>query len=184
MTKKKEEIVEEEIVEEEESYYDDDTDTDANALLTSMDFNVDDEYKPDPLVPKATYHGVVTKISFNSEQFCIIWDICLHDNDGFMNDQETPIDGSHVWFRNWLPKPGDEKKPTKSGRNNKRQSKINMLKAFSEEFEIDMSTPQKIATSLDEAEWIGIELDADIEIDEYQGRFRNTVNRVRKSTMY
>jgi len=145
---------------------------------------VNDEYKPDPLIPKGTYHGVVTNVSVNPSQYCIIWDICLHDNGGTMNDGESPIDGAHVWFRNWLPRPGDEDVLTKSGKNNKRQSKINMLQDFSEKLDVDMSTPQKIATSISEAEWIGIEVDADVDIDEYQGKFRNNVNRLRKSNMF
>lgn len=152
--------------------------------LAGMDFNVDDEYKPDPLIPKGTYHGVVTNVSVNPAQHCIMWDICLHDNGGNMNDDESPIDGAHVWFRNWLPKEGDESIPTKSGKTNKRQSKINMLSDFSKELEVDMATPQVIAASISEALWIGLEVDADVDIDEYQGKFRNNVNRLRKSKMY
>ena len=152
--------------------------------LGELDFNVDDEFKPEPLIPKGSYHGVVTKVAFVPSQSCIVWNVCLHDNGGAMNDGETPIDGAYVYYRNWLPKPGDEDEMTKSGKNNKRQSKINMLKDFSEELGLDMSTPAKIATSLADAEWIGLEVDADVDIDEYQGRFRNNVNRMHKSKMF
>jgi len=165
----------------------DDNDQDENgtgAGLDSMNFNVDDEYKPDPLIPKGTYHGAVTNVSFNGTQYCIIWDICLHDNGGVQNDGETQIDGAHVWFRNWLPRPGDEDILTASGKTNKRQSKINMLKKFSEELDLDMTTPQLIAESINEAQWIGIEVDCDVEIDEYMGKHRNGINRMRKSKMY
>lgn len=152
--------------------------------LGDLDFDVEDEYRPDPLIPKGTYHGVVTKVSYVPAQYCIVWDVCLHDNGGVMNDGESPIDGAHVFFRNWLPKPGDEAEMTKSGRNNKRQSKINMLKDFSESLGVDMSTPQKIAVALSESLWIGIETDIDVDVDEYQGKFRNVANRMKKSTMY
>jgi hypothetical protein len=101
-----------------------------------------------------------------------------------MNDGVTPIDGAHVFFRNWLPKPGDEGEMTKSGRNNKRQSKINMLKDFQDSLGIDMSTPSKIANALTEQQWIGVESDVDVAIDEYMGRFRNVVNKAKKSSMY
>lgn len=157
---------------------------DPSEQLGSMDFNVDDEYKPDPLIPKGNYHGVATKISFNPAQFCIVWDFCLHDNGGVMNDGQTPVDGAHVQFRNWLPKPGDENEMTKSGRNTKRQSKINMLKDFQSTLGIDMSTPAKIATALNEQHWIGTEADLEVDIDEYQGKFKNVVNRVNKSTLF
>lgn len=153
-------------------------------VLNSMDFNVEDEYKPDPLIPKGTYHGVVTNVSVNPAQYCIIWDICLHDNGGAMNDGESPIDGAHVWFRNWLPKPGDENILTTSGKTNKRQSKINMLRDFSEGLKVVMSTPTQIAESIANAEWIGIEVDVDVDIGEWQGKFRNEVNRLKKSTMF
>jgi len=161
-----------------------DENVDPSDVLGSMDFNVDDEYKPDPLIPKGTYHGVVTNVSFNPTQYCIIWDICLHDNGGVMNDGETAIDGAHVWFRNWLPKPGDEDKLTNSGKTNKRQSKINMLRDFSDSLGLDMTSPQKISTAISEAAWIGIEVDAVTDIDEWQGKFRNAVGRMFKSKMF
>lgn len=156
----------------------------AGDSLGSLDFDVTEEYKAEPLAPKGTYHAVVSGVKFNPSQFCIVWDCCLHDNGGVMNDGETPIDGVHVFMRNWLPKPGDENELTKSGRTNKRQSKINMLNDFQTQLGIDMSTPQKIATALAECQWVGIELDVDVDVDEYQGRFRNVVNKARKSTMY
>ena len=157
---------------------------DASDALGSVDFNVEDEYKPDPLVPKGTYHGVVADTKFDVKQFCIVWDICLHDNGGFQNDGSTPIDGQHLYYRNWLPKPGDENIMTKSGKTNKRQSKINMLKDFENVLEIDMSTPAKIVTGLQEKAWMGIELDIDVTLEEYEGRVRNNVAKVRRSTMY
>ncbi len=152
--------------------------------LGDVDFNVDDEYKPDPLIPKGTYHGVCTKVSYDPSKYCIVWDFCLHDNGGVMSDGETPIDNAHVYYRNWLPKPGDEHEMTKSGRNNKRQSKINMLMDFQKAMGIDMSTPAKIATALMEHQWIGLEADLDVDIEEYQGRVRNVVTGIRASRMF
>jgi hypothetical protein len=169
---------------EEDPFIDESVELDPSDALGDLDFNVDDEFKPDPLIPKGTYHGVATKISYVPAQSCIVWDFCLHDNGGAMNDGETPIDGAHVFFRNWLPKPGDELEMTKNGRNNKRQSKINMMMDFQNAIGIDMSTPAKIATALSEQSWIGVEADLDVDVDEYQGRFRNTVNRAKKSQMY
>lgn len=158
--------------------------TDDVDALGSIDFNVDEEYRPDPLIPKGIYHANVISTKFNPAQFCIVWDFCLHDNGGVMNDGQAPVDGAHVFFRNWLPKPGDESIPTKSGKTNKRQSKINMLKDFQESLGVDMSTPSKIATGIQEQAWVGFEADLEIDAEEYQGRFRNVVNRVKKSSMY
>ena len=39
-----------------------------------LDFNVTDEYKPDPLIPQGTYHAVATGIKFLPAKFCIAWD--------------------------------------------------------------------------------------------------------------
>ena len=167
----------------EENYTDNDG-MENTAQLGELDFNVEDEYKPDPLVPKGVYHGAVTNVSFVPAQSCILWDICLHDNGGVMNDGETPVDGNHVWFRNWLPKPGDESIPTPSGKTNKRQSKINMLKKFADTLGVNMSTPQNISTAISENEWVGMEVDVEIDIREYEGKFSNDVKAVRKSSMY
>jgi hypothetical protein len=167
-----------------EEFINEDENIDPADALANLDFNVEDEYKPEPLIPKGTYHAVATKITFQPSQFCIVWDFCLHDNGGSMNNGDTPIDGAHVFFRNWLPKPGDENELTKTGRNNKRQSKINMLKDFENAMGIDMSTPQKIAQALNEQTWVGVEADIDVDADEYMGKFRNVVNKCKKSSMY
>jgi len=156
----------------------------AGDALNGLNFDVEDEYKAEPLIPKGTYHAVANSIKYSPAQYCIIWDFCLHDNGGAMNDGTTPVDGAHVFFRNWLPKPGDEIIMTKSGKNNKRQSKINMLKDFQDQLGIDMSTPSKIATALAEQQWVGTEADVDVDVDEYGGRFRNVVNKAKKSSMY
>ena len=100
-----------------------------------------------------------------------------------MSDGETPIDNAHITFNNWLPKSGDEAIMTKSGKSTKRQSKINMLMDFQNEMVIDMSTPSVIAESLTDQVWIGLEADLELGVGEWQGRFRNEVNRIKKSTM-
>jgi len=174
------------VVEEQDSYPEEELDepTDNEASLGDLDFDVDDEFKPDPLIIKGTYHGVATGIKFEPSKYCIVWDFCLHDNGGVMSDGVTLVDGAHVYYRNWLPKPGDEEELSKSGRTTKRQSKINMLMDFQSNLEVDMSTPTKIATALSEHHWIGTEADLEVDIDEWKGRFRNVVNRISKSSMY
>lgn len=157
---------------------DEEVSVDPSESLGDLDFDVEGEFKPDPLIPKGKYRGVVNKVSFVPAQSCIVWDVCLQDNGGVMNDGETPIDGAHVYYRNWLPKPGDETLRTKKGHSTKRQSKINILQDFQVGMGIDMSTPVKIATALNEHQWIGMEVSVDVDVDEYQGRFRNTANKM------
>jgi hypothetical protein len=59
-----------------------------------------------------------------------------------------------------------------------------MLQDFQNNLGIDMSTPAKIAEALSEQTWMGVEADLDVDVDEYLGRYRNTVNKCRKSQMY
>jgi hypothetical protein len=152
--------------------------------LSELNFDVTDEYKPDPLVSSGTYHGVATKITFEPQKFCIVWSFCLHDNDGVMSDGETPVDGSYVYYRNWLPKPGDEDVMSKDGKKTKRQTKINMLMDFQKNLNIDISTPSIISEGLADQIWIGVEADLEVVIDEWQGRFRNSVNKISASKMF
>jgi hypothetical protein len=154
--------------------------------LGGLNFNVEDEYKADPLVPNGTYHGVVTKVSFVPATCSIIWSICLHDNGGVLSDDETPIDGAYVMYVNSLPRPGDEDLMTPSGKSTKRQWKINALSEFSKILDIDMSTPPVILQALEEGIWIGIEVDVDVAIEEYKGKFNSKVKLggIRKSLLY
>ena len=143
-----------------------------------MSFNLEDEYVVDPLVPNGTYHGAVTDVSYDPEKLCIVWQFTLADNGGEMNDGETEIDGSKIYTRNWLPKPGDEDTLTPSGKSTKRQAKINMLSDFSRKMGIDMNTPAEIMTGINDSEWIGIEVLLTIEIREWEGKFSNDVKKV------
>jgi len=147
------------------------------------DFNVNDEYKVPPLIPQGTYHGVVNGVSLVLDKSKIAWDVCLQNNNGVLSDGETPIDGAHVEFNNWLPKVGDELITTKKGNMTKRQSKINQLGDFQHAMEIDMSTPQAIATGISESQWLGLDVDVDVTVSTFNGRVRNQVDRMRKGTI-
>lgn len=155
----------------------------AGMFNIETDFNVDDEFKPPPLVPNGTYHAHSTGVKFDAGQQAIVWTFVLHDNGGYMSDGESPIDGATVFFRNWLPREGDELNLNKSGNLTKRQSKINMIQQFSKELGISMNTKEDIITALTEQTWIGIEADLQISTREWEGQFSNNVDRVRKSSL-
>ena len=144
----------------------------------AADFNVNDEFKPDPLIPSGIYHANVTSVKFNPEEQTIDWTFTLVDNGGVMNDGVTPIDGATLVYRNYLPKPGDENELTRDGRRTKRQAKINMLYEFQKAMGIDMSTPQKIAEALQNGDWIGLSVDIRVRIREFEGRVFNDIDRV------
>lgn len=146
------------------------------------DFNVEEEFKEDPLAPAGTYQGHVVQVSFNSEQQSIVWRVVLADNGGTMSDGETPIDGSAHYFRNWLPRAGDENLATPSGRSNKRQAKINMMKKFADGMQISMGTKEEIIKGITEGLWIGIPVFVKINLDTYQGVTRNVVDQMIRNT--
>lgn len=153
-------------------------------LSIDADFSVEDEYKPEPLIPAGTYHAASTKVTFDPAVQALVWTFVLHDNGGLMSDGETSVDGTQIFFRNWLPRPGDENELNSSGRATKRQSKINMLKQFSEQIGINMDTPASIITALTEQQWIGIEVDLVIQTREWEGKIFNDVKKVTKSSLY
>jgi hypothetical protein len=146
--------------------------------IGGMDFNVDAEYKPEPLIPNGSYSASVTSVKFDAEKFCLIWGVVLQDNGRYASDGETPVDGMQVFFRNWLPKPGDEQEYSKNGRTTKRQSKINMLKKFADGMKIDIGTPQKIAEAIQYQTWVGADVKIDVQVSEYKGEVRNEVNKM------
>jgi hypothetical protein len=178
MTKKRkveEEAQEEEVKEEEEEVEQNPTDP-TDELDTS--FDLEDEYKPEPLLSSGNYRGNVIGVTYDGEKSAIVWQVALDGNGGVMSDGETPIDGSHHYYRNWLPKPGDEDEPTKDGRSNKRQSKINMLKRFADEMKINMNTFPIILESITDQDWIGLEVITTISINEYMGTTRNQIDKM------
>lgn len=140
------------------------------------DFDLDSEYKPEPLIPNGKYTAAVKSVKADTKACCLVWGVVLHDNDVTASDGVTPVDGMEVWNRNWLPRPGDENEFSKSGKTTKRQSKINMLTKFAQKMKINMGTPQIIAQAISEGEWIGLEVIVDIDVDEYKGEVRNVVN--------
>jgi hypothetical protein len=143
------------------------------------EFNVDEEFKPTPLIPSGRYEGNVTKVHFDPASFALVWEVTLcTEDDMLMSDGETPVNGNVVFYRNWLPKAGDESTRTKTGKMTKRQAKINMLREFSKNMKISMNTPQEIMDGVNNCEWIGISVMVTVEIREWEGRFSNNVKDI------
>jgi hypothetical protein len=142
-------------------------------------FNAEEEYKIAPLVPVGNYEGYVTKVEFSAADNALVWDISLKaEQDVLMSDNETPVNGVTMNYKNWFPKAGDETTRTTSGKMTKRQAKINMLKDFQDKMRINMNTPQDIIEGVQNAEWVGIEVLVTVEIREYQGRFSNQIKQL------
>lgn len=148
----------------------------AGAAGIDTDFDLEEEYKPEPLVPGGNYRGNVVGVVRDQAQNCIAWKVTLDGNGGVMSDGETNIDGWTGYCRNWLPKVGDENVMTKDGRQTKRQSKINMMTRFAEGMKINMNTNKIIDEAIANQDWVGIPVIVAIIIDEYQGVTRNQIN--------
>ena len=144
----------------------------------NTDYDLESEYKPDPLIPQANYLGNITGVKYNPENYGLTFIVTLADNGGYMSDGETPIDGGRVFKTVWFPKPDDDKVQTSDGKKTKRQSKINMLKEFADTMELDMGTAAKLQEAISNGDWIGIPVVVSVEISEYLGRQTNPVNKM------
>ena len=160
----------------EDNFYSGDNGEEGSAMFG--DFDVNSEYKAEPLIPNGKYTASVKSVKADTKACCIVWGLVFHDNDVVASDGTTSIDGMELYFRNWLPRPGDENEFSKNGKVTKRQSKINMLKKFADKMKINMNSPQVIAQAIAEGEWIGLEVVAEVGVSEYKGEVRNDVNSI------
>ena len=146
------------------------------------DFNLEEEYKPDPLIPGGNYTAHCTKAEFSAKDKTIVFEWTLVDNGGVCSDGETPVDGRKLWSRVWLPRPGDDVEMTKDGRSSKRQAKINMMTDFSQRLGINMSTLQALTEALENQEWVGLAVVLNINTREWEGKISNEVKKATKAT--
>lgn len=147
----------------------------------ATDFNLEEDFKVDPLLPNGTYCGNVIGVELKKEKACIQWKIALDGNGGFMNDGETPVDGATLYFNNWLPKKGDDSQMTPSGRSTKFQSKVNQLARFAKGMNLNMNTIPMIQEAIDNGDYIGLAVKCTVTTSEYpenSGNFKNDVNQM------
>ena len=144
------------------------------------DFDIEDDFVADPLIARGFYKGSVTNVTLVPDKYYIMWEITFDDNGGTMSDDETAIDGSKLMFFVYLPKPGDKDALTKSGKSNKHQSKINMMRQFADGLSIThhMKNLNTIAEAIDNTEFIGLSVTASVVIDDYNGRISNKIDKL------
>jgi len=153
-------------------------DTTADGFKFDTDFDVEDEFKVPPLVPAGRYEGYVTGVRFDAGDQALVWDVTLKADDVMMSDNETPVSGNVMTYKNWFPKAGDESIRTKTGKMTKRQAKINMIQEFQKKMRINMNTPDAILDGVQNAEWIGLEVIVVVEIREWEGRTSNQIKEM------
>lgn len=155
---------------------------DAAALGANSDFNLNDEYKPTPLAPGGNYKANIVAVAHEASKYALAFKVCFVENDVLMSDGETQLDGTHEYYRCWLPKPGDENEMQANGKVTKRQGKINSMKRMADDLKIDMNTPQSIARAIIEQQWIGIPVIVSVDVEEYQGIIRNRITKIVRDT--
>lgn len=142
------------------------------------EFNLDDDYKPEPLIKKGNYKGNVTGVALGdnaSVQFTVV----LNDNGGFMSDGETPIDGSEHILSHYLAREADKELKTRTGKN-KWQTKVNMTKRFAESMQINMNTPPEIVQAVEDQEWVGIPVTVAIDNETFEGMTRPRIQSMKR----
>jgi hypothetical protein len=150
------------------------------SFLDEMDFNLEEDVKPEPLIPDGKYCGGVISVEEATKINALRFKICLSGNgdDLFMTDGETPIDGAHLEYMVWLPKPGDEDIPATNGKGTKKDTKLRMLDNFFRQMGINAKTPAAIREAIQNGEWVGMDVIATVEtkMDNYVGK---VISRIR-----
>jgi len=159
-----------------------DTDCNTNSNFDTS-FNVDNDYKPTPLVISGPYFGNIKEAKLDTKTASVIFNIVLDGNgEATCNDGETSVDGIEVESRLWLPKANDKNELNKKGNMTKFQSKVNMIQSFCERTGMNCKTFTAIQEAIDDSEWIGWQVVAQVEVETYQGRQFNRCNDFTRDT--
>lgn len=142
-------------------------------------YDLESEFKPYPTINAGIYTANVTEVKHNAKDNTIDWKFVLVENGGYCSDDETPVDGRPVVYRNWLPSAGDENVLTSSGKMTKRQAKINMLVDFAKKSGFDMNF-NALNEALSSGSWIGTTVKLAIGQREYNGKIFDDVKNVHK----
>lgn len=143
------------------------------------DFNLDEDYKAAPLIPKGNYKGDVTGIKLDQPNFVIVFSVLLNGNvDMMCSDGETPVDGRSLPYNIWMPKPGDRDKMTaKSGETTYQWKINNMLEVF-QSLKIPARTMTEIRTGIEKQEWTLESVKVDVDVDTYRGKTKNVIQNI------
>lgn len=150
----------------------------ASATALDLDFNLKDDYKPVPVIPQGTYFCGITDTSINLKSGSIQVELTLEGNSGVLSDGETPINGSKIMYHLWLPKENDDKEYTSSGRQTKKQWKINNMHEFFMTMENPVTNWSSILEAVNNKTLVGRQLMVEIAIEEYKGRMQSRAQNI------
>ncbi len=149
-----------------------------STLTEQADFDLEDEFEPPVLVQTGVYAGTIEKLDYNFEGACLVWTVKLEGNGGncvtkgdggiYVAVENSPVDNQRLWFRNWLPRPGDEAKISQKTGKSKKQWKVNALGEFCNALDIPfavLKNPAAINGYIDSLDWKGLEVTMNVEIE-------------------
>lgn len=143
------------------------------------EFNLDEDYVPVPIIPPGPYNANLVKVVLNAEMGAIVFSSQLQNNpQAVCSDGATPVDGQQVTMRLWLPKPGDENTMTKSGKQTKRQWKLNTIKETLDKLGISAPTITEIKRQIEAGEWNKDGVSVDVVVNTYKGQISNDVSSI------
>jgi len=145
--------------------------------LEAIDFNLEEDVTPLPLILKGDYPGSITEAKLNNKLGAIVITVTFNGTNSLMNDGETPVEGASASKRIWLPKPGDEAKATKGGQNLK-MWKMRQLMRDLRTIGRSENTPAEILEMLVNQELIGLDVIATVGINTYKGETSNEVEKM------
>ncbi len=147
--------------------------------MPQVDFDIDTDAVDEPLIPNGPYGGAITGAAFNEEIQLLEIFCTFSDNGGVMNDGETEIDGVILPLKVWYPKDGDKDLMTGSGKQTKHQWKVNNCKKVGVALGIDLN-PATLDENIASGDWIGIPVQAKVEINDYEGTISNQINNMKR----
>lgn len=147
-------------------------------MTTDLDFTSDDVVE-NPLLPDNTYDGAISKCEVNLAKSYLRFSVTLNGNEGlYMTDGDTPADGAVVDYTIWLPKIGDEKEPTASGRGNKKDSKIRSFFTSMKLLQLtdQVSSPSDLIEMMQGGELTGLDVSVSTKVSEWNNNVFNQVS--------
>ena len=149
--------------------------TDENTAVEA-DFDLEDDYKPAPLIPTGAFPGAITSATFEGVKLSFM--VTLNDTNSLMSDGETSVDGAVLPYNVWFPKAGDDQVLIKSGTMSKRQWKINNAKKVADSLKVNLNTRTVITEAIQDGEWVGIPVSVKVDIREYKGEISNEITDI------
>lgn len=137
-------------------------------------FDLEGDYKPIPVVPRGIYSGNITAVHFSN--YGLHFTICIiDDTSATLSDGNTPLNGAKITHTIWFPKPEDASTYTKSGKQTKREWKINNAAIEAKALNLPINTPHQIKDLIENGTAIGHPVTFQVENEFYKNELRDRI---------